>query len=447
MIPLSLATTRLPFHVMAKPIGPICNLDCAYCFYLEKEKLYPAGESFRMTDAVLEAFVRQYIADQDADEITFGWQGGEPTLMGIDFFRRAVELQRGYADGKTVRNTLQTNATLIDDEWAAFLAANDFLVGVSVDGPPELHDRYRVDRQQRPTFDSVVRGLDCLKKHGAAFNTLTVVHRENAREALAVYRFLREIGSGHMQFIPLVERRPDDAARSLGLDFAGPAAVSPVTDWSVEPDQYGEFLVSIFEEWVLRDVGDVFVQLFDVTLGNWLRLGSGMCVFAERCGRALALEHNGDLYACDHYVYPDYKLGNILDRPLGELVASTEQVKFGEDKHDTLPRYCRECDVQFACHGECPKHRFATTPDGEPGLNYLCPSYKRFFTHVGPYMEAMAGLVRARRPASDIMAVIAGHERSAVWDAAGPADACPCGSGRAFGECCQTRREMTGASS
>jgi uncharacterized protein len=468
------ATPALPgrvpaFHIMAKPMGPICNLDCKYCFYLEKEKLYPANEHFRMDDAVLENFIRQYIEAHDAPEVTFGWQGGEPTLMGVGYFRKAVALQQQYAGGKRIQNTLQTNGTLLDDEWCAFLAENKFLVGVSIDGPRELHDYYRVDKQQRPTFDLVMRGIECLKKHGAEYNTLTVINRANSKHPLKVYRFLKELGSRYVQFIPLVERRPDAIAKSLGLDLAVPpelerrrneapdparvglvtppaadaaAASALVTDWSVEAKQFGEFLVQIFEEWVLRDVGSVYVQLFDVALGNWMGLGSAMCIFSERCGNALALEHNGDVFSCDHYVYPHYKLGNLMNQSLGDMVNSPGQRQFGNDKAGTLPKYCRECEVRFACHGECPKHRFIQTPDGEPGLNYLCAGYKRFFNHIEPYMVAMAQIIQAGKPAAMIMNLIAEHERSDVWKDVQRNDTCPCGSGRKYKHCCIERRTV-----
>jgi len=398
------------FHVMTKPIGPLCNLDCKYCFYLEKEKLFPSNENFKMTDDVLESYIRQYIAQQNVPEINFAWQGGEPTLLGVDFFRKVVALQQQYADGKTVGNSIQTNGTLLNDEWCEFLVANQFLVGLSVDGPPKLHDAYRVDKKGAPTYERVAHGLKFLKKHAVEFNTLTVINRINSRKPLEVYRFLKQIGSGFIQLIPLVERLADDEAKKLGLDLATPPGVDqegqvrlPVTEWSVEPKAYGDFLVSIFDEWVREDVGKVFVQLFDVTLGNTMGVGPGICVFSPTCGTAMAMEHNGDVYSCDHYVYPRYKLGNVLNQTLGDMVGSGFQRKFGQDKSDTLPRYCRECEVRFACHGECPKHRFLRTPDGEAGLNFLCVAYKRFFTHSAPAMQTMAGLLRAGRPAADIM--------------------------------------------
>jgi uncharacterized protein len=392
-----------PFHLLTKPIGPICNLDCKYCFYLEKEKLYPDERKWKMSDDVLDNYIQQYIHSQPSEEIHFAWQGGEPTLLGVEFFRKVVELQRRYADGKTISNALQTNGTLLDAEWCEFLAGNGFLIGLSIDGPAELHDAYRVDKQQKPTFDAVMRGLELLKKHKVEFNTLTVVSRVNSQKPLEVYRFLKDIGSEFLQFIPLVERRSVNPLHVFSEPPSPGQPASPVTDWSVEAGQYGVFLCAIFDDWIRRDVGRVFVQLFDVALGNWMGLGSSLCVFAEKCGAALAIEHNGDLYSCDHYVYPKYHLGNIMNQSLGEMVRSPAQTKFGNDKLDTLPKYCRECEVRFACNGECPKHRFIRTPDGEDGLNYLCPAYKAFFNHVDPYMRVMAELLHSRQPAARIM--------------------------------------------
>jgi uncharacterized protein len=426
------------FHVMTKPIGPICNLDCKYCFYLEKEKLYGHGEKWKMSDEVLEAYIKQYIESQDVPEINFAWQGGEPTLLGAGFFRKIVELQKQYANGKQINNAMQTNGTLLDDEWCELLAKEKFLIGLSIDGPRELHDKYRVDKQQKGSFDEVVRGLELLKKHQVEFNTLTVVNRANSQKPTEVYRFLKQIGSGYIQFIPLVERLPSQSNSLLKiLDFAEPPAPgedvpkdSPVTAWSVEAKTYGHFLCTIFDEWVRNDVGRVFVQLFDTALGNWMGMGSSLCVFAEKCGKALAMEHNGDVYSCDHYVYPRYKLGNLLNTSLGQLVNSPEQMKFGNDKLDSLPQYCRKCEVKFACNGECPKHRFIKTPDGEEGLNYLCPAYKRFFNHIDPYMRTMADLLRARQPAALIMQTFQSEKT------VGRNDPCPCGSGRKYKACC-----------
>jgi uncharacterized protein len=400
------------FHLLTKPIGPICNLDCSYCFYLEKERMYPGEKSWRMSDAVLTEYVRQYIQSQPGPEIHFAWQGGEPTLLGMDFFQRALALQRQFAEGKTVSNAIQTNGTLLDDAWGEFLAQNKFLVGLSVDGPAELHDRYRVDKRQQPTFDKVMCGLESLKKHGVDFNTLTVVNRANSQQPLEVYRFLKSIGSEYLQFIPLVERAAPMEMKTAGYDLAAPplpgsgenAAV--VTPWSVEAEAYGKFLSAIFDEWVRRDVGRTFVQLFDVALGNWMGLGSALCVFAEKCGTALAIEHNGDLYSCDHYVYPRHQLGNVMNQSLGAMVQSPAQLKFGADKADSLPKYCRECEVRFACNGECPKHRFIRTPDGEEGLNYLCPAYKQFFNHIAPHMKTMGWLLENDRAPAEIMSMI-----------------------------------------
>ncbi len=393
---------------MTKPIGPICNLDCSYCFYLEKEKLYPGTSNFKMTDETLERYVRNYIQQQHAPEISFAWQGGEPTLMGVEFFRKVVAHQKQYADGKTITNAFQTNGTLLNDEWCEFLTENGFLVGLSVDGPEELHDHYRVDKGGKPTFQKVMKGLEFLKKHQVEFNTLTVVNRMNSKHPTRVYRFLKEIGSGFIQFIPLVEREATPTAAALGLGLATPpngkkVADIQVTPWSVRAPQYGTFLCTIFDEWVREDVGKVFVQLFDVALGNWVGAGGGLCVFSETCGTALALEHNGDLYSCDHYVYPENRLGNINQQNLGDMVSSAQQKKFGLDKRDTLPRYCRECEVRFACHGECPKHRFINTRDGEPGLNYFCPAYKKFFNHITPAMNVMGQLLRERRAPALVM--------------------------------------------
>lgn len=395
------------YHVLAKPAGPACNLRCSYCFYLEKSRLVGREHSPRMSDAMLETFVREHIASQDAPQVEFAWQGGEPTLLGLDFYRRALQLQRRHANGKLVTNVLQTNGTLIDDEWAQFLAANGFLVGISIDGPAELHDAYRVDAHGAPSFERALRGLRALQAHGVEFNTLTVVNRLNARHPLKVYRFLKEIGSRFLQFIPLVER----AARSGdGEALAGPPgdarqARAEPTAWSVGPVAYGDFLVRVFDEWVRHDVGSTYVQLFDSTLGSWLGIGASLCVFAPTCGRAIALEHDGTVYACDHYVYPEYRLGRLGEQTLAQMVESPRQRRFGAAKRDALPEYCRRCEVLFACHGGCPKHRFLHTPGGEPGLNYLCAAYKRFFGHVDPTMRFMAQRVRQGQQASEVMAV------------------------------------------
>ncbi len=392
------------FHIMTKPVGPICNLDCKYCFYLEKEMLYPNTRRWEMAPGVLERYIQQYIAAQPVEEVHFAWQGGEPTLLGVDFFRTVVALQQKHGGGKAINNALQTNATLIDDEWGHFLNENHFLVGVSLDGPRELHDHYRVDKGNAPTFDRVMRGLAKLKEHQVEFNTLTVVNRHNSQYPLEVYEFLKEVGSRFMQFIPVVERKAAEPG-SDGLVLVQPSFrhSAEVTEWSVEPLAYGRFLTQIFDEWVKKDVGRYFVQQFDVALESWLGLEASLCVFRKTCGSALAMEHTGDLYSCDHFVYPENKLGNITETNLEQMVSSQQQKSFGLDKLNSLPRMCRECDVRFACNGECPKHRFLTTPDGEPGLNYLCAGYKHFFHHVDPHMQFMAAELRASRPPANVM--------------------------------------------
>ena len=433
------------FHVMGKPVGPICNLACRYCFYLEKEKLYSAEgekkkvEAWAMPDDVLESFIRQHIEAQDVPEIQFAWQGGEPTLLGVDFFRKVVQFQDQYANGKRVFNAFQTNGTLLDDEWGEFLAEHGFLIGLSIDGPEEFHDRYRVDKGGHPTFKRVMRGMDVLKKHGVEFNTLTCVQRHNSQHPLEVYRFLRDNGSGFMQFIPIIERiaEPREDGLTLLTPDAGDVDELGVSSWTVRPRDHGEFLAGIFEEWVRNDVGQTFVQIFDVALEAWLGRNPSLCVFRETCGDGMALEHNGDLYSCDHYVYPEYKLGNIMETPLRELVDSPFQRKFGADKRDTLPKYCLECPVRFACNGECPKHRFLKTPDGEPGLNYLCEGYRHFFTHIDPYMQFMANELRNQRPPANVMRWVREQDLAAAGKTEpDPNDKCLCGSGRKYKKCC-----------
>jgi uncharacterized protein len=416
------------FHVMLKPRGPVCNLGCSYCYYLPKERLYPDGH-FCMTDELLEAFTRQYIEAQRVPEITFGWQGGEPTLMGLDFFRLAVKLQQKYRrPGMVIRNALQTNGTLLDDEWCRFFREHGFLVGLSLDGPRELHDAYRVDKRGRPTFDRVMAGLALLKKHGVEFNILTTVHAANAGHPLDVYRFLRdEVGAGFVQFIPIVQRDNE----------TGFQEGERVTERSVTGRQYGDFLIAVFDEWVRRDVGRVFVQIFDVALATWVGQRPGLCVFEETCGTALVLEHNGDLYACDHFVEPRCQLGNVLETPLVELVGSEQQRRFGLAKRDGLPRVCRECEVRFVCHGGCPKNRMARTPDGEPGLNTLCEGYKAFFAHVDRPMQMMRAELRAGRPPANVMLALAQEEAELQrrFAHARRNDPCPCGSGLKFKHC------------
>jgi len=450
-LPLQTASPLGAFHVMTKPIGPVCNLNCRYCFYLEKRGLYPGKSRFRMTDDVLESYIRQYIEAQDVPEVAFAWQGGEPTLMGLDFFRRVVALQQQYANGKRISNAFQTNGTLLDDAWCEFFKANGFLIGLSIDGPRELHDRYRLDRKGKPTFDVVCRGMALLKKHEVDFNALCVVNRVNSKKPLEVYRFLRDEGSGFMQFIPLVERTGlrDGLAQPPGRASAKVEQPSPVTPWSVEPLAFGQFLCAVFDEWVRKDVGRAFVQIFDVSLGLWMGMPASLCVFAETCGNAMALEHNGDLYACDHYVYPDYRLGNIMARSIRELADSEQQQKFGQDKRDSLPDYCRQCDVHFACNGECPKHRFMKTPDGQSGLNYLCVGYKQFFHHIDAHMTTMGRLLQRGLPAAHIMQRLAEEEAKAkqagAFASAGRNDPCPCGSRKKYKKCCWGKAAPQGA--
>ena len=425
------------FHVIAKPIGPICNLDCKYCFYLEKESLYPQVSKWAMRDEVLDRYIREYIEAQDAPSVSFAWQGGEPTLLGVDYFRRLVEIQKKYANGKRIENAFQTNGVLLNDDWAALFKENNFLIGLSIDGPRELHDTYRVDKGGQSTFDRVARGMDTLKRNGVEFNTLTTVHRGNGDFPLEVYRFLKDNGSGFMQFIPIVERLTQqttaDGLHLISPTFDGAAQVTP---WSIEPRQFGRFLCTIFDEWVRNDVGKYFVQIFDVSLEMWTGMEASLCVFRRQCGAAMAIEHCGDVYSCDHFVYPQNRLGNIMESPLEALVNSEQQQKFGEAKESALPNYCRSCDVRFACNGECPKHRFATTPDGEPGLNYLCAGYKMFFHHVDPYMRFMAAELAARRAPANVMQWAAAQDTQKAFENAGRNDPCPCGSGKKFKHCC-----------
>lgn len=430
-----------PFHVMAKPAGPICNLDCTYCYYLEKERLYPEATSFEMSDAVLEAFVRQYIEGHDAPVVQFAWQGGEPTLRGVDFFERVVALQAEHAGGKRIENAMQTNGILIDDRWCRFLAEQRFLVGLSIDGPERLHDCYRLDRGGRPTFARVMEAIERMTRAGVAFNTLTTVHRANAGHPIEVYRFLKGIGSRYLQFIPVVERIAEVRAAD-GLTLIRPAAGvrARVSAWSVEPDAYGAFLCAIFDEWVRRDVGTTFVQQFDVALESWCGMEASLCLFAETCGRAVAVEHGGDVYSCDHYVYPEHRIGNLMNDSLAALVDSPAQEAFGNAKRDGLPVECRECDVRFACHGECPKHRFVRSRDGSDDLNYLCAGYLRFFHHIDPYMQFMAGELVRQRPPANVMRWAAGLDARAAARTAGRNEPCPCGSGRKWKRCCGAAR-------
>ena len=407
---------------MPKPIGPVCNLHCAYCYYLEKEKLYPDNERWPMSDETLELLVRQYIAAQPpaVDEIVFGWQGGEPTLLGVPFFRRAVELQKKHTPpGRRCANAIQTNGVLLDEEWCSFFYDNGFLVGISIDGPADLHDKYRHDKHGRPTFDQVMRGLRCLQDQGVEFNALTVVNSHNGSHPRRVYRFLTDSGIEFIQFIPIVERLPGEGIAHL--DAADPGRM--VTDRSVRPQQFGRFMIEVFDEWAGRDVGRVFVQSFDQALSAWVGIEPALCIFRRQCGQALAMEHNGDLYSCDHFVDPAHKLGNIHETPLAELVSGPAQIRFGRDKEATLPKSCFECPVCFACNGGCPKNRFVRAPDGKGGLNYLCEGYRMFFTHIRPSMEAMANEIRNGRPAANVMHRLTARRQSAPAHSRSP-DGC-----------------------
>jgi uncharacterized protein len=411
----------LTFHLLAKPTGAICNLDCKYCFFLSKEMLYP-GDRFRMSDELLHAYIRQLLDAQPLGEVNIAWQGGEPTLMGIDFFRRAIDYVEQYRKpGQSILHTMQTNGTLLNDEWCAFFKQHRFLIGLSVDGPKGMHDAYRVDKHGAGSFEQVMRGWEVLRRHDVEVNILCTIHAANADHPVEVYRFFRDhLHTNFMQFIPIVERTTEALIPVANLGWGKrPGGDRPlytqngaqVTDRSVRAEQFGRFLIAIFDEWVRRDVGHVFVQTFDVALGSWLGQHN-LCIFSPTCGDAVALEHNGDLYSCDHYVEPDYRLGNIRETPMGELVASERQRAFGQHKQSSLPKYCRDCEVLFACHGECPRNRFISTPDGEAGLNYLCAGYKLFFNHIDPAMKTMAALLRQGRWADEIMQLHASQESS-----------------------------------
>lgn len=382
---------------MAKPTGSACNLNCEYCFFLKKENLYP-GSNFRMSDDVHESYIRQLLEAHQVPEVTVAWQGGEPTLMGLDFFRRTVELQDKYQKpGTRIENTFQTNGILLDEEWCRFFHERNFLIGLSLDGPKELHDVYRKDKGGRGTFDRVLSAARLLQKHNVQFNILCTVNSTNSNHPLEVYRFFRdELRAQFLQFIPIVERDND----------TGYQEGTKVTDRSVLPEQFGRFLVEIFDEWVSKDVGDTFVLNFDGALAGWLGMAGTICIFGPTCGLGFALEHNGDLYSCDHFVEPRHYLGNILKTPMIDLVASEKQRSFGLAKRDTLPCYCQQCEFRHICNGECPKNRFVETPDGEPGLNYLCAGYKAFFKHADKAMRIMADLLRRSRPASDVMTIL-----------------------------------------
>lgn len=390
------------FGTMVKPVGSACNLDCKYCYYLDKESLY-GGREPRMSDELLERYIRQYIEGNRVDTVTFVWHGGEPMLAGLDFYRRAVDLQRKYARGKRIENSLQTNATLIDQEWCDFLKENNFLVGVSIDGPQSIHDGNRLDKGARPTFDRVMHAIELMRRTGVEFNTMTTVNRLSEGRGREVYLFLKSIGSRFMQFMPVVEYtcRKKPGSRPYIVPPHTPG--STIGEWSVSPRAFGDFMCDIFDEWVLNDVGRCYVQLFDVSLAQWYGVRPGLCAFCDTCGDSLVVEHNGDIYSCDHFVYPEYKLGNLADTTLLEAFASRRQADFGAAKHNRLPDECIKCRYYFACRGECPKHRFDRTDGGEEHLNALCEGYKAFFRHAEPYMRYMADLLRAKQPPARVM--------------------------------------------
>ncbi len=423
-------TTHPPrlFNVMAKPTGARCNLDCQYCFFLKKEKLYPASR-FRMSDAVMEAYLSQSISACRGSSVTISWQGGEPTLMGLDFFRRTIEVEKKYLKpGMCVEHTLQTNGVLLDDAWCEFFRENGFLVGISLDGPREMTDAYRRNQAGKSVFDQVVRATRLMQDHHVQFNILCTVNAVNSKHPLDTYRFFRdELGAHYLQFIPIVEYDNESGKQGEGK----------VTDRSVAPDAYGQFLIQIFDEWVHRDVGTTFVVLFDSVLASWAGGLSNLCVFRPTCGDAAVLEHNGDLYSCDHFVEPEYLLGNIEKAVLTELMASEKQRRFGVLKSDSLPAYCRKCEFLFACYGECPKNRVLATPSGEPGLNWLCAGLKAFFKHVDGPMRTMAELLGQGRAVKDIMHILAQQQKTdpSSASAANKERVCPCGSGRKFVDC------------
>lgn len=384
------------FNIMLKPAGSSCNLNCKYCYYLDKAEIYGGREPV-MSERMLESVVREYIAVNDVPEVTFNWHGGEPLLLGMDFYRKALEFEQKYSNGKKINNTIQTNGVLIDRTWAEFFREHRFLVGVSIDGPREVHDRYRKDKGGLPTFDRVLRGLELLRACGVEFNTMSTINKASEGKGLEVYRFLKAAGTRYMQFMPVVEHVRDGRI----VDPSEPGA--QIAPWSISDIAFGRFLCDIFDEWVRQDVSRVFVGQFDAALACWCGVSPGICVFSETCGGNSIIEHNGDLYPCDHFVYPKYRLGNIEERSIREMMSSYAQVRFGIDKRNTLPSACRKCKWLFACHGECPKHRFNRTERGETGLNALCDGYKLFFSHIAPYMDYMKGLLlQGLSPASVI---------------------------------------------
>lgn len=394
-----------PLYVMLKPAGAHCNLACKYCYYLEKNKLYPTAQRHLMSDEMLEQFTREYIEAQTMNQVLFTWHGGEPLLRSIDFYRKALSLQQKYAGGRRIDNVIQTNGTLLTDEWCEFFAQNHWLVGISIDGPQPYHDHYRLTAAGKPSWQKVMQGIKLLKKHGVEWNAMAVVNAYNANHPLEFYRFFKENGCQFLQFTPIVERltRHEDGRTLASLADKDEISLSEA---SVAPEQWGYFLCAIFDEWVRKDVGKIFVEIFDCTLANWMGISPGICAYSKECGHAGVMEHNGDVYSCDHFVFPEYKLGNIRDHSLIDMLYGEQQQEFSRLKHSSLPRQCKECDMEFACHGECPKNRFMKDKYGDSGLNYLCPGYYHYYQHVAPYMDYMKQELMSQRPPSNIMKVV-----------------------------------------
>lgn len=394
-----------PLYVMLKPAGAHCNLACKYCYYLEKNKLYPTAQRHLMSDEMLEQFTREYIEAQTMNQVLFTWHGGEPLLRSIDFYRKALSLQQKYAGGRRIDNVIQTNGTLLTDEWCEFFAQNHWLVGISIDGPQPDHDHYRLTAAGKPSWKKVMQGIKLLKKHGVEWNAMAVVNAYNANHPLEFYRFFKENGCQFLQFTPIVERltRHEDDRTLASLADKDEISLSEA---SVAPEQWGYFLCAIFDEWVRKDVGKIFVEIFDCTLANWMGVSPGICAYSKECGHAGVMEHNGDVYSCDHFVFPEYKLGNIRDHSLIDMLYGEQQQEFSRLKHSSLPRQCKECDMEFACHGECPKNRFMKDKYGDSGLNYLCPGYYHYYQHVAPYMDYMKQELISLRPPSNIMNVV-----------------------------------------
>lgn len=394
-----------PLYVMLKPAGAHCNLACKYCYYLEKNKLYPTAQRHLMSDEMLEQFTREYIEAQTMSQVLFTWHGGEPLLRSIDFYRKALSLQQKYAGGRRIANIIQTNGTLLTDEWCEFFAQNHWLVGISIDGPQPDHDHYRLTAAGKPSWKKVMQGIKLLKKHGVEWNAMAVVNAYNANHPLEFYRFFKENGCQFLQFTPIVERltRHEDGRTLASLADKDEISLSEA---SVTPEQWGYFLCAIFDEWVRKDVGKIFVEIFDCTLANWMGISPGICAYSKECGHAGVMEHNGDVYSCDHFVFPEYKLGNIRDHSLIDMLYGEQQQEFSRLKHSSLPRQCKECDMEFACHGECPKNRFMKDKYGDSGLNYLCLGYYHYYQHVAPYMDYMKQELMAQRPPSNIMKVV-----------------------------------------